>query len=268
MSEVDANAWAPRWWLVLLIGVGLWLAAVGAIYVTGDPLLLPTIVFLGSFVIPVSGLVWYLDHDPSPALSPRRILTAFLVAGVVGILAAALLESFLVKGSGILGNIKVGLIEELVKGLLILLVAIGITSFRTRDGMVLGAAVGFGFAALESSGYAFVSLFVVNGTQLTLSVSSVLGTELVRGILAPFGHGMWSAILGGAIFSSSIGRGRLRPAWRWLGAYALVAALHAAFDSFGGIVGYVIISAIGLVPLVWIWIRAGRPRFQAATAAG
>jgi RsiW-degrading membrane proteinase PrsW (M82 family) len=268
MSEVDRTAWAPRWWHILLIGLALWIAAVGAIYVTGDPLLLPTIVLLGSFLIPVSALVWYLDHDPSPALSPRRVLTAFLVAGVVGVLAAAILESFLVAGSGILGNIKVGLIEELVKGVLILLVAIGITSFRTRDGMVLGAAVGFGFAALETSGYAFVSLFVVHGQQLTLSISSVLGTELVRGILAPFGHGMWSAILGGAIFSSAVGKTALRPAWRWLGAYLLVAALHAAFDSFGGIIGYIIISAIGLVPLVWIWVRAGRPRFQAAPAAG
>lgn len=55
---------------------------------------------------------------------------------------------------GLLGNLKVGLIEEFVKGVAIVLFALGLRSYSTRDGMVLGATIGFGFAALESSGYA------------------------------------------------------------------------------------------------------------------
>ncbi len=48
-----------------------------------------------------------------------------------------------------------GLIEEAVKlGALWLL-----ARYTMRDGMVLGATVGFGFAALESAGYAFNALF-------------------------------------------------------------------------------------------------------------
>ena len=262
MSTVESRIWAPRWWVVLLVGLALWIAAIAATLVTGDPLLLPTIVMIGSFLVPVSALVWYLDHDPSPALSPRRIVNAFIIAGVLGVLGAALLEYFLVT-SGLVGNLEVGLIEEFVKGVLILLVAMGITSFRTRDGMVLGAAVGFGFAALESSGYAFVSLFVIHGHQLVLSISSLLSTELVRGILAPFGHGMWSAIVGGAIFSAAAQRGRIRPSWRWLAAYLLVVILHAAFDAIDGIVGYVVISIVGLIPLVFLWVRAGRAEVPA-----
>ncbi|PZR94921.1 MAG: hypothetical protein DLM67_11910 [Candidatus Nephthysia bennettiae] len=80
----------------------------------------------------------------------------------------------------------------------------------------LGAAVGFGFAALESSGYAMVSLVVVQGQQLVLSLGSVVTTALVRGVLAPFGHGIWSAIVGGAIFAAARRRGRLTPAWSLL----------------------------------------------------
>ncbi len=53
-------------------------------------------------------------------------------------------------GTGLLGNLEVGLIEEFVKAVLIVFVAWGIRRFHTRDGMVLGAAVGFGFAALET----------------------------------------------------------------------------------------------------------------------
>jgi RsiW-degrading membrane proteinase PrsW (M82 family) len=87
-----------------------------------------------------------------------------------------------------------------------------------------------------------------------LSLGSVVTTELVRGILAPFGHGMWTAILGGVIFSVAR-RGRLYLVVNVLLAYLLVAGLHAAWDAINNIVGYAVISAIGLVPLVWLWRR-------------
>jgi RsiW-degrading membrane proteinase PrsW (M82 family) len=155
---------------------------------------------------------------------------------------------------------KVGLIEEFVKGAAIVLLALGLRSYTTRDGMVLGATVGFGFAALESSGYALAALFVVQGGQLYLSLTSVVLTELIRGVLAPFGHGLWSAILGGVIFRSARTR-RLRPTWAVLVAYVGVSALHGAFDSIGGIAGYLVISIIGLVPLVYLWRRGDRNTF-------
>src|SRR5260221_11612615 len=130
-------------------------------------------------------------------------------------------------------------------------------AFTRRDGMVLGAAVGFGFAALESSGYALASLFVVQGQHLYLSFSSVIVTELIRGVLAPFGHGLWSAILGGAIFHATRG-GRLRMTWGVLVAFLGVSLLHSAFDTFGGILGYVVISIIGVLPLAYFWWRGDR----------
>jgi RsiW-degrading membrane proteinase PrsW (M82 family) len=254
LEEFKGQSWAPRWWAVLFIGLVLWVAAVASLFLTRDLILLPTVVLLGSFLVPVTAVVWYLDHDSSQALSPRRIMSAFLIAGVLGILAAALLEFWLVYGPGLRGNLKVGLIEEFVKGAAIVVLALGLRSYATRDGMVLGAAVGFGFAALESSGYALASLFVVQGQQLTLSLSSVVFTELVRGVLAPFGHGLWSAILGGVIFHAAR-KGHLRLTWSVLVAYLGVSLLHGAFDIFGGITGYVVISIIGLVPLVYLWVR-------------
>ena len=254
---IDGRFWAPRWWAVFGIGLVLWIGAVAVTYLTGDILLVPTVVLLGSFLVPVSGVAWYLDHDRSVALSPRRVISAFIIAGAVGVLSAATLEYYLVSGAGLVGLIKVGFIEEIVKGILVVLVAFGIRSFHTRDGMVLGAAVGFGFAALESSGYALLSLFVVQGNQLFLSFPSLVMNELVRGLLAPFAHGMWTAILGGAIFAAAQRRLDLRAAGAVVGAYVLVSLLHTGFDTVGGIVGYVVISLIGLIPLVGMWIRAG-----------
>ena len=258
LKKLQGQQWAPRWWGVLLVGLALWIATLGATFLTGDIILLPTVVLLGSFLVPVTAVVWYLDHDPSPVLSPRRIMTAFVAAGVVGLLAAAVLESYLVFGPGLLGMLKVGLIEEFVKGAGIVVLALGLRTYTTRDGIVLGAAVGFGFAALESSGYALASLFVVQGGHLGLSLSSVVFTELVRGVLAPFGHGLWSAVLGGVIFHAAARKGHLRPAWSILVAYLGVSLLHAAFDFFGGITGYIVISIIGVLPLVYLWLRADR----------
>jgi protease PrsW len=255
--DVASSRWAPPWWAVFLIGLGLWVATAAAVFLTGDPILLPTVILVGSFLVPVTAVVWYLDHDPSPALGPRRILAAFIIAGVIGVLGASLLEAALLQ-AGVQSNLAVGFIEEFVKGVLIVFVAWGIHRFMVRDGMVLGAAVGFGFAALESSGYAFVALFVVHGHQITLSFTSLLTTELVRGVLAPFGHGMWTAILGGAIFATAARSGHLRLSWTVFGAFILVSLLHAAFDSISGIIGYVVVTIVGLVPLIWIWRRAGR----------
>ncbi len=257
MEEVGtAERWAPAWWAVFLIGLVMWAAAFAVARVTRNVILLPTIVLLGSFLVPVTGVIWYLDHDPSPALSPRRILVAFIIAGTFGVLGASLLEYWLVS-AGVLGALEVGLIEEAVKAIFIVVVALGIRSFHVRDGMVLGATVGFGFAALESSGYALASLFVVQGGQLYLSLNSVVVTELIRGVLSPFGHGMWSAILGGAIFAAAARHGRLRLSATVLVAYLVVSVLHGAFDSINGIEGYVVVSLIGLVPLVWLWRRGG-----------
>jgi RsiW-degrading membrane proteinase PrsW (M82 family) len=261
-SQVASNRrkgqeWAPRWWAVFLIGLALWGAAVGSVFLTGDVIILPTVFLLGSFLVPVTAVAWYLDHDPSPALSPNRILAAFLIAGVLGLLAAAFLEHLLVYGPGLRGNLKVGLIEEFVKGVAIVVLAMGLGSYTRRTGMVLGATVGFGFAALESSGYALAALIVVQGQQLTLSFSDVVITELARGVLAPFGHGLWSAILGGVIFYA-FRKGRIRLSWSVLLAYLGVSLLHGAFDIFGTVPAYVVISLIGIVPLVYLWLRQDR----------
>ena len=65
---------------------------------------------------------------------------------------------------------------------------------------------------------------------------------------------MWTAIVGGAIFAAARGN-RVRYIWI-LAAYLLVSILHGAFDSINGIIGYVVVSAVGVVPLVWLWLRA------------
>ena len=103
-TAATRHVWAPRWWLVFPIGLVLWVATVADTFYTNNLILLPTVVLLGSFLVPVTAVVWYLDHDPSPELSPRRIVSAFIFSGVLGALAASVLEFWLVFGQGFISH--------------------------------------------------------------------------------------------------------------------------------------------------------------------
>ena len=223
----------PGWRTVFGTGLVLWLASVLVTGLTGNLTMIPTVILLGSFLVPVTAVVWYLDHYQSAELNPWRVLSAFLVGGVLGVLAASVLEAWLLS-DGVLVYFGVGLLEELAKLLALLVVARGMARHTVRDGIVLGAAVGFGFSALETSGYAFGALLVREGAQVRLSLGSLVFTELLRGVLAPVGHGAWTAILGGVLFGASR-NGRLRITPGVIGTYLLVSFLHGLWDSMRGI---------------------------------
>lgn len=211
------------WRRVFGIGLLLWVATVVVTLLTRNSVLVPTLVLLGSFLVPVSFVSWALQRWRDEHVTTELVVRAFVVGGLLGVLAAALLESYLLHPSPWLFA-GVGLIEEGVKLVALLFVTRHMTRRHTRDGVVLGATVGFGFAAFETAGYAFNATLTVRG----LSLTALVQTELLRSVVAPLGHGLWTAILGGVLFHSAA-RGR------WLSgrlvlAYVWVALLHAFWD--------------------------------------
>lgn len=223
----------PEWQNFFLVGLLLWIASVVVTGTTGNVNMIPTVVLLGSFLVPVTAVIWYLDHYESPVLTLRLVFYTFIVGGVLGTLAASVLESVLFTES-FLVYAGVGLIEEFAKLAALIFVARQLPRYSVRDGIVLGATVGFGFGALESSGYALTSLFTTGGHGVSLSLSNLVFTELVRGVLAPVGHGLWTAILGGVLFGASEG-GRLRLTRKVFNAYLFVALLHTLWDAMRGL---------------------------------
>jgi RsiW-degrading membrane proteinase PrsW (M82 family) len=257
------------WRGIFFTGLLLWVASIVVTALTSNTNLIPTVVLLGSFLVPATAVVWYVDHYHSPELTGGLVVRAFIVGGVLGVMAASILESLLIR-PGMAMFFGVGLIEEGVKLLALMFIARGMTTRTIRDGIVLGAAVGFGFAALESSGYAFNALLVVqNGEPIGLSLSDLVVSEFLRGILAPLGHGLWTGILGGVLFAEKPHGGWL-PTPRLLGVYLFVSILHGLFDSASGIavalgnvsgleptligVGLIlVISIVAIVVLVRVW---------------
>jgi protease PrsW len=244
----------PGWARLFTGGALLWTATVLTTFATGNVNLVPTIILLGSFLVPVT-FVAYAFGRTDGVLTAQRVFTAFVCGGVLGVLGASVLEAALLRQPSVLGYLGVGLVEEAVKLAALWALARRLPRYTARDGMVLGAAVGFGFAALESAGYAFTALFTPDG----LSLLDVTETEVLRGALTPVGHGLWTAILGGALFATAARsrRGRPRPAGSLLAWYLLVALLHALWDAAGGIAVWLTLLLTG-TPTQWQLIGLGR----------
>ncbi|MFS8103570.1 PrsW family intramembrane metalloprotease [Lentzea alba] len=228
---------APRtrrsWLRMFFVGLALWVATVVITYLTSNANLIPTIVLLGSFLVPATFVTWAFEHSHSGEVTGEIVFRTFAVGGILGVLGASLLESYLLHPSPWL-FVGVGLIEEAVKLAALALLTRHLAHKSMRDGLVLGASVGFGFAAFESAGYALMATLTENG----LSLMDLVTTELLRGLLAPFGHGLWTAILGGVLFSRSV-REHFLLTGRLFWAYLGVSLLHALWDSMNSIAAVV-----------------------------
>jgi RsiW-degrading membrane proteinase PrsW (M82 family) len=245
--------WSRRPWLHMFLGgLGLWVATVLVTFATSNANLVPTIILLGSFLVPVAFVTYAFGHADQ-VVTAQRIFTAFVYGGVLGVLGASVLEAAFLRQPSGLAYVGVGLIEEAVKLAALWLVARNLPRYTMRDGIVLGATVGLGFAAFESAGYAFNALFTAGG----LSLLNLVETEVLRSILTPIGHGLWTAILGGTLFAVAARRGRLRLSRAVLGSYLVVALLHALWDASRGIAVWLTLLLTG-THMQWLLIQLGR----------
>jgi protease PrsW len=244
-----------QWLRLFAVGLLLWVLTVVVTYFTQNVNLLPTIILLGSFLVPVTFVAWAFEKAHAGDIDLGRIARAFVIGGILGVLGASVLEAYLLSPSPFL-YVGVGLIEELVKILALVYVARGTTHRTLRNGLLLGATVGFGFAAFETAGYAITSLITVDG----LSLRALVETEILRGLLAPVGHGLWTAILGGVLFAACR-NDRWRISVGVVLTYLGVSLLHALWDSTNMIAIYLtaILTASPWQQRIWDFGYIPRP---------
>lgn len=212
------------WWKTLLAGAALWVLTIVVTAVTGNSNLVPTLILLGSFLVPFCVVLFVIERVTG-SVSTLQLVLAFFVGGIFGVLGASLLEADLHESFWVYG--LVGLIEELVKGVLLIVVGWRVVPKTAAQGALLGATIGAGFAAFESAGYAFNAAITAQGIDL----GSLLQTEVLRAVLAPVGHVLWTAVLGAVLFGVATGRARFRWSPWILLTFVGVALLHAAWDS-------------------------------------
>lgn len=217
-----------RWMRVFGLGLALWLISLAVTKWTGDSIVIASDVMLGAFLVPVTLAAWTFDRREGSELTGQRIVYALIVGGSLSMLATVPFEQWLVRGPT--GPLLVGLIEEASKLLVVAAASLGLHRYTLRDGIVLGAVVGCGFSAFESSGYALNSLSTPSAFTDT-PLGSLIQTEAIRSLMAPFTHGLWTAIGGGVLFSAAARGWRLQRLPAVIGTYLLIAHLHAYWDS-------------------------------------
>ena len=230
-AVVEAHTVPRRLWLdVLVVGLVVLLVAAFITGMTDDTILIPNVILVGSFLVPVCTVLFVLSRPRVTYLTVEVLVLGFLAGGTAGVVLSAVTEVYLLPDH-VATNALTGLIEEGGKILILLAVARLVQTRVPRDGMALGATVGAGFAAFETSGYVLRVLIEHADDHAILNI---LQTEVFRGLLAPFGHITWTAILGGAVFASAWYTGRFRfdrrVAWTLLG----VVALHGLWDASYG----------------------------------
>jgi RsiW-degrading membrane proteinase PrsW (M82 family) len=226
-----------RWRRLLIGGAVIWVLMLAAFAVTGNVALLPAIALIGAGVVPFAVVLRNGERLAGTGLILDDLLYAFLYGGAVGILIGGFMDAEVARHIGRGGALlSAGLVEEAAKAVALLVVAWRLPVRCMRAGIYLGAAVGAGFATLETTFYALHGMLSSGTNALYTDAGAVLAqlasTEVFRAVLAPFMHITWTAILGGVIFAASRG-GPFRITPAVVGTYLVVAALHGLWD--GGI---------------------------------
>lgn len=226
--------WRRWWWKILLIGIALYAVVSNVTLANDNILLLPNLFMIGTFLVPIAYVAYLYEDGTLYDVPLSRIALLFFFGGVIGTVVASLLLSRLLVdgGQGLFGSqtlwnaLLIGFAEEAAK-LVVLLPFLAITRKRygtVMHGIVLGAAAGMGFAAFESMGYAFLALVLPGG-----GIDAMAEVIRLRALLAPLGHGTWTAIIAAAIWRERIA-GRLTFGVNVLVAYVVAALLHTLWD--------------------------------------
>ncbi len=208
------------WWKLLLAGLTVFAgASVLASRFESGPLAYAA-VLSGAFVAPVT-FVAYLWECNVLQQRPQTLLITFLLAAGIGLPIAVQIETAFAGAPGALSTAAVtALIEETVKLLGVAWLVRRPSARFAIDGVIYGAAAGMGFAAFETVLYGFSRIDIL---------PRLLSTLWYRALLAPFGHGTWTAIACAAIWREK-GAGSVRVTGRVLASFAVSLGLHAMWD--------------------------------------
>jgi RsiW-degrading membrane proteinase PrsW (M82 family) len=256
---------ARRWaWLpTLLVGVGLFEMVRRALIDTGNPNFVPALILLGAAVIPASFVAFVYGRNLAYDVSGGLLAFTALVGGVVGVVLAGVWEYHTLLRLGSLPTLAVGFAEETAKLIIPAAVLLFVGYRRPANGLLLGVASGAGFAALETMGYAFVTLIETRG-----DLGTVDGILLLRGLLSPAAHMAWTGLTAAALWEAASRRWQATALVRFVLVYLVAVGLHTTWDTVHTGVVYIVLACIGLGLLAATTHHLSRERHREAPAAG
>lgn len=141
---------------------------------------------IGSFVIPVTALMFYWEMNIPRNIPLYEVALMFLTGGVISMFVSLLF--FQVFDTSIASF--AAFCEEPGKLLALAFFLRKPDKKYILNGILIGGAVGAGFSAIESVGYAF---------DVAAQAGNAADVVVMRGILSPGGHVVWAAMYGGAL---------------------------------------------------------------------
>ena len=210
----------------------------------------PGMIFVGAVAVPISLLVFFMEVNAPRNISFYEILKVFFIGGGASLVVTLILFMFISPGEELdfIGATIVGIVEEVAK---FAVVAFFIKRNREANyvlnGILLGAAVGAGFATFETAGY-------ILNFGLSEGTGSMMTVMIIRALLAPGGHVAWAAISGGALLLVK----RDKPFTisqifnkKFLAFFVLAIAMHAIWDMPIPSLGFIPIVQIAMTVMAW-----------------
>ena len=252
ISQVDTS-W-PRPWLFTrsLAGAGiiyfLFSCAMGWFK---NANLLPGLIAMGTIAIPCSTLIFFIEVNARRNVSLYQVLRMVLFGGILSLIFSLVLFALPVADAfSWLGASIAGIVEEIGKLAAVIVVARSAKYRYKLNGLLFGAAVGTGFAVFESMGYA-LRILIAGG------IDAMTSNIILRGVLSPFGHIVWTAIAAAALWrvkgAAKFSFDMLKDV-RFLRLFCVPVILHMIWNSGLELPFYSLYLALGTV--AWLIVLA------------
>ncbi|EAF5857198.1 PrsW family intramembrane metalloprotease [Listeria monocytogenes] len=256
------HSWPHPWvfsrvFLVLIITYFLLLACT---YLFDNSNTIPGLMVIGSFAVPFSVLLFFFETNAPRNISVFDVVRMFFIGGVAALVATLVIYSIIPVGKlNYFNALLVGFIEETGKMIIVALFIRSLNSKYILNGLLIGAAVGAGFAAFESLGYAFN--YSVDAAFLFKDIhiagETMINVIFSRGWQSIGGHVVWAAITGAALViakgDQKLGMNHIFTGtfWKW---FIIPIALHFAWDCPFNPLPAIAFKQIVLIVIVWFVI--------------
>lgn len=201
----------------------------------GVETVIPDIMIMGAMLVPISILIFYFECNSPRNISFVSVLEMFFVGGAMSLIFVIFIGFFVPNDVGELGPaMGTGLVEELAKALAICIFIKNMPSKRyILNGILIGGAIGAGFAVFETAGYIFRFALQGNGESL-INTSEMMIVIIVRSVLAFGGHVAWAAVTGAAAMIALHGQEfswSILFRWDFVRIFVLNVILHGLWDA-------------------------------------
>ena len=225
--------------------------------VFGNANSIPGLIFIGALTVPLTGLFFFYESNAFKNISLFEVLKMFFIGGVISLISTMILYNFITFSDDyyLYGSMTavdaglVGLVEETGKAIIIVYFINKYKTNKILNGLLIGGAIGAGFAVFESAGY--ILTFTVNLD------ATLIDMVFTRAWTAIGSHLVWSAIIGAAIviakedknfeFSNILDN-------RFLFFFFSSVILHGIWNSSFSLAGSYTLKYFVLIFIVWLFV--------------